>query len=204
MTTATMPEKSLSKQDYKNYLQKGISYLEYKQEMAAGLASNADLKVKEYISLNQRRMHRIEKTYVPSADLMTQVQNLKQKTHWLILTEHWCGDASQTLPALNAIAASSEGRIDMKLVYRDQHDELMNAYLTNGTRSIPKLIQLDEHLNVTGIWGPRPDFAQKMVKELRSNPESAATYGNELHSWYAKNKQQDLEKEVTQLLNRAS
>ena len=195
---------AIKKGDYKIYLQKGIGYNQYKQQMAEDLALNADLKIKEYINLNQRRMHRVEKTYLPSAEMITQVKNLKDKIYWLILTEHWCGDASQILPALYAIAELSEGKIEMKLVYRDQNDELMNAYLTNGTRSIPKLIQLDEHFNVTGIWGPRPTVAQKMVKELKSNPATAATYANELHLWYAKNKQQELEKEVAQLLFRAN
>ena len=80
----------------------------------------------------------------------------------------------------------------------------MNAYLTNGARSIPRLIQLDAHLNVTGIWGPRPTAVQKLVKELKSNPATATGYANELHLWYAKNKQQELEKEVAQLIHRAS
>lgn len=204
MTTVTLPKKSLTKQDYKNYLQKGVSYQQYKQQMAQDLALNTDLTIKEYIHLNQRRMHRVEKTYSISSELAQQVKNVKHKTYWLILTEHWCGDASQTLPALHAIAELSGGKIEMKLVYRDQHPELMNAYLTNETKSIPKLIQLDEHLNVTGIWGPRPSVAQKLVRELKSNPATAAGYANELHLWYAKNKQQDLEKEVAQLIYRAN
>jgi hypothetical protein len=65
------------------------------------------------------------------------------------------------LPALNAIAELSEEKIEMKLVYPDPNDELMNTYLTNGTRLIPKLVQLDEHLNVTGILGPRPTISKK-------------------------------------------
>lgn len=204
MTTVTLPNKSLAKQDYKNYLQKGVSYQQYKQQMAQDLALNTDLTIKEYIHLNQRRMYRVEKTYSISSELAQQVKNLQHKTYWLILTEHWCGDASQTLPALHAIAELSGGKIEMKLVYRDQHPELMNAYLTNETKSIPKLIQLDEHLNVTGIWGPRPSVAQKLVRELKSHPATAAGYANELHLWYAKNKQQDLEKEVAQLIYRAN
>ena len=202
--TNTTQQNGLTTLGYKNYLKKGISYNQYKQLMAEDLALNADLKIKEYINLNQRRMYRVEKTYIPSAEIITQVINLKHKIYWLILTEHWCGDASQTLPALHTIADLSEGKIEMKLVYRDQNDELMNTYLTNGTKSIPKLIQLDEHFNVTGIWGPRPTVAQKLIEELKSNPATAATYANELHLWYAKNKQLDLEKEVAQLLCRAN
>jgi hypothetical protein len=200
LTTQT----KLTKQDYQQYLEKGISYGLYKQQMAADLALNADMKVKEYIHLNQRRMQRVEKTYRPSEEMMNQLTALKHKTYWLVLTEHRCGDASQTLPALNAIAELSKGKIEMKLVYRDQNEELMNAYLTNGTKSIPKLVQLDEHLNVIGIWGPRPTIAQKMVNELKSNPATVATYANELHLWYAKDRQQSLEKEVMQLLFRAN
>lgn len=202
MTTDSI--KPLTKSYYKNALASGIDYDTYKRQMAEDLALNKDHKIKEYINLNQRRMNRVEKTYTPTAEIINQVKNLKHKTYWLILTEHWCGDASQTLPALNAISELSDGKIEMKLVYRDQNDELMNAYLTNGARSIPKLVQLDEHVNVTGIWGPRPTVAQKLVKELKSNPANAATYANELHLWYAKDRQQSLEKEITQLLFRAN
>ncbi len=196
--------KSITKPAYKAYFDEGISYQQYKQNMAEDLALNNDLNIKEYINLNQRRMHRVEKTYTPSSEIIAQVSKLKHKTYWLILTEHWCGDASQTLPALNAIAELSAGKIEMKLVYRDKNDELMNAYLTNGTRSIPKLIQLDEQINVTGVWGPRPNVAQKLVKQLKANPATAAAYANELHLWYAKNKQQEMEKEVAQLLFRVN
>lgn len=199
----TIQQPGLTKTEYSQYLKKGISYTRYKQQMAEDLALNADLKTKEYIHLNQRRMHRVEKTYIPSEDIIRQVKKLKHKTTWLVITEHWCGDASQTLPVLNTIAELSEGKIELKLVYRDQNDALMNAWLTNGTRSIPKLIQLDEQLNVTAIWGPRPSVAQKLVKELKANPATASTYANELHLWYAKDKQQSLEKEIAQLIFRA-
>jgi hypothetical protein len=59
MTTTTTAR--LTKGDYQNYLQQGISYEQYKQNMAKDLALNEDLKTKEYIHLNQRRMIRVEK-----------------------------------------------------------------------------------------------------------------------------------------------
>lgn len=201
--TSTLQKKGLTKADYRNYLRKGISYDQYKQNMAEDLATTEDGRMKEYINLNQRRMQRVEKTFIPSGEILSQLKSLKHKTYWLVLTEHWCGDASQTLPALQRIAEKSGGMIELKLVYRDQHDELMNAYLTNETRSIPKLVQLDAHFNVTGIWGPRPTVAQKMVKELKANPATQSTYANDLHLWYARDKQQSLEKEISKLIFRA-
>jgi thioredoxin-like negative regulator of GroEL len=198
------PLPAINKTGYKAYWQKGIDYRHYKQQMAADLALNPDLKIKEYIHLNQQRMHRVEKTYYPGAALTEQIINLAHKTYWLVITEHWCGDASQIIPALHALSELSEGKIELKLVYRDENPELINAYLTDGSRSIPKLIQLNKHYVVTGIWGPRPTVAQNLVKELRANPHTLATYANELHLWYAKDKLSSFETEIPKLLFRAS
>lgn len=196
--------KKLRKSDYHNYVQKGIGYVEYKENMSADLQHNADAKLKEYIHLNQHRISRLEKTYDVNEALAQQVKKLTHKTYWLILTEHWCGDAAQTIPALQKVAELSNGTIEMKLVYRDENPELMDAYLTGESRSIPKLIQLDSHYNVTGIWGPRPTEAQKLVTQLKSNPETAASYPTELHKWYALNKQKAFESEISKLINRAA
>lgn len=202
MTAAEI--KTIQKSDYQFYIQKGIGYDQYKHQMAEDLLNNTDPKIKEYINLNRHRMSRVEKTYKVSAALSQQVQSVAHKTYWLILTEHWCGDAAQTLPVFQKVAELSNGAIEMKLVYRDENPELMDAYLTGESKSIPKLIQLDAHYNVTGIWGPRPTEAQKLVKQLKSNPETAASYSTELHKWYAHDKQKSLESEITKLLNRAA
>lgn len=195
--------RTLTKTDYQKFISKGISYDQYKEKMAQDGLLNQNEKTKEYIQLNKVRMNRIEKTYQVSGQLADRVKSVHHKTFWLILTEHWCGDASQTLPVFSKIAELSNGAIEMKLVYRDENPELMDAYLTGESRSIPKLIQLDSHYNVTGIWGSRPSEAQKLVKILKSNPETAPTYGTALHAWYAKDKQKSLESEILKLLNRA-
>ena len=194
----------IKKSKLKAYLLKGITYQQYKQQMAEDLALNPDIKTKEYIHLNQKRMHRVEKTYVINEVLAEQLKALQHTIHWLVITEHLCGDAAQSLGVLNAVANNSNGKINLRFVYRDQNIELMNAFLTNGTKSIPKLIQLDEHYNVTGIWGPRPTTAQELVKTLKANPLTAESYSTELHSWYAKDKQVSMEKEILKLLQRAN
>ncbi len=200
-TTANiLPKKSA----YAAYLEKGVGYNQYKQQMAEDLALNTDLKIRAFISLNQHRMVRVEKTYNPGSAIVEKLKALKEKMYWLVLTEHWCGDASQILPVFNALSELSGGKIEMKLVYRDQNPELMDACLTDGTRSIPKLLQLDQYFNVTAIWGPRPTIAQNLVKELKSYPPTAADYATGLHLWYAKDKQQSLEAEISKLLFRAN
>jgi hypothetical protein len=194
----------LSKFDFNGYLQSGIDYKQYKEQMYEDYATNLNLKIKNYIILNSRRMHRIENTYNISEEIAERVRMLKYKTYWLVITEHWCGDASQSLPVFNKIAERSNGKIEMKLLYRDQNSELIDAYLSNNSRSIPKLIQLDKFFNVTGIWGPRPNAVQRMVKELRSNSDNTAAYSKELQLWYLNDNQRSLESEITKLLYKAN
>jgi hypothetical protein len=44
---------------------------------------------------------------------------------------------------MNKIAKLNDN-IDLKVVLRDQNKELMNQFLTNGNKSIPKLIMIDD------------------------------------------------------------
>lgn len=199
-----MTTNTLTKFDYEHYFSEGIPYANYKEQMAMDLISNADTRIQEYVLLNQSRMRRLEKTYTPSKELQQLLQNLNHKTYWLVLTEHWCGDASQTLPVLNKIAELSQGKIELKLVYRDQNLDLMDAHLTRNGRAIPKLIQLNEHFTITSIWGPRPNEVQDLVNKLKANPETATTYASDLHLWHARNKQQAMEKEVSELIFKAN
>jgi hypothetical protein len=63
---------------------------------------------------------------------------------------------------------------------------------------------LDNQFNVTGIWGPRPLVAQNLVKLLKSNPETAEIYAQELHLWYARDKQISIDSEIQKLLTKAN
>jgi Thioredoxin len=201
MNTTT---KKLTKQDYRNYLAKGISYAEYLDHLTQEARSGQLEGLSAYVPQNLQRMNRIAKTLELDAAMIQAVGELAHPTHWLVLSEHWCGDAAQSLPVLQAIAQRSGGKIDLKIVYRDANPELMDAYLTGQSRSIPKVIQLDSHLNLTGIWGPRPNVAQKLVLELKANPETAPKYAEILHKWYADDRQQSIQRELLKLLHKAN
>jgi thioredoxin-like negative regulator of GroEL len=196
--------KYITQAEYQLYLSKGIDYEAYKDNLAVDLVSNEDEKIKEYINLNQHRMNRVEKTYQISDELLQVLRELRQNAFWLVITEHWCGDAAQILPVFDKISKASQGKLELKLVYRDQNPELMDAHLTNHSRAIPKLVQLDNQFNVTGIWGPRPLVAQNLVKLLKSNPETAEIYAQELHLWYARDKQISIDSEIQKLLTKAN
>jgi thioredoxin-like negative regulator of GroEL len=200
---ATAQRTPLTRFNYERYVESGVTYEQYKENFAAELALEDASEYAQYLPLNWQRMNRVEKNFHFNTDLQQALQQLYHRTYWLVLTEHWCGDAAQIIPVLNEIAKASNGKISMRLVYRDQNPQLMDAHLTGNSRSIPKVIQLDTHFNVNGIWGPRPNEAQKLVLTLRSNPATANAYAEALHKWYAIDKQQSIQKELLKLVQRA-
>ncbi|WP_435261518.1 thioredoxin family protein [Tenacibaculum sp. nBUS_03] len=143
-------EKSLSKamsyDDYRGLVDKLI-----KEGKSTGENQSEDLL--NYSVLNDKRMKRLDKTLHLSSDSIENVKKVTEKQTWLVLTEGWCGDAAHNLPMINKIAKENSN-IDLQLVLRDENLELMDSFLTNGGRSIPKLIVLDDEKNVIGTWGP--------------------------------------------------
>ncbi|MGG0655104.1 thioredoxin family protein [Rummeliibacillus pycnus] len=90
----------------------------------------------------------------------------EKKPHILAITEDWCGDAMMNNPIVRRIA--EETNLEVRAVFRDQNLELMDQYLTNGGRSIPIYIFLNDQGNVIGKWGPRAPQLQEYVLEKKS------------------------------------
>ena len=153
-----------------------------------------------YTKLNAQRSKRIAKTSVLAPDLVEKIKGLPKQT-WLLLTETWCGDAANSIPLLAKLAELNPN-VDLRIVLRDQHLELMDQFLTKGGRSIPKLIALDGDLNVLFDWGPRPEELQRIYWDWRES-ENKVPY-SEFHlviqKWYNDNKSEAIQEEIGALL----
>src|SRR5690242_17445398 len=84
----------------------------------------------------------------------------------LVLAEDWCGDASNSIPVLAKLTDRISG-LELRIIRRDEHLDVMDRYLTNGSRSIPVVIVLDRDFQELGHWGPRPRVLQDWVMEER-------------------------------------
>jgi len=104
----------------------------------------------------------------------------------LIIGADWCGDAANTVPVLARLAELVRG-MELRILDRDSHPEAMNAYRTNGTRSIPIAIALDDELKELGHWGPRPAVLQDWVMANKKMIPSPRRYAY-ARRWYAKDK----------------
>ncbi len=187
-------EKAISYEDYRNLVKHLVD-----ENSTTGNDNNKDLIT--YTKLNDRRMSRWDKTIKVSEDSRRRLLNFKGSITWLIITESWCGDAAHVIPAISKVAELSSN-IDIKLVLRDENELLMDQFLTNGGRSIAKLIMID---NLTGdvisTYGPRPFEATKLVNDYKAKhgvltPE----FKEKLQVWYNKDKGQSVIQDALQLL----
>ncbi len=153
----------------------------------------------EYTKLNMKRSERIEKTYSVSAELEEKLLSVKTPQTWMVITEAWCGDSAQNLPYM-AKMATVNPLIDLKILLRDDNLDIMDEYLTNGTRSIPVLIAFDEEGIELFKWGPRPAEAAALVKKAKEEGKPKDQFIEELHLWYGRNRGKAIESEFISLL----
>ena len=143
----------------------------------------------DYTKLNIQRSQRIDKKGVINDETIEVILNISKPQIWFVITEGWCGDSAQLLPYIHKMAELND-KTDLKIVLRDQYPQVMDAFLTNGSRSIPKLIVLNaETLEPIGEWGPRP----AEVQETYLNERADETIGGKqaaqnLHVFYSRNK----------------
>lgn len=189
-----------------NFLQKSFSYLEYRILIDTLIAQNkttGEDQSEDYINygkLNLQRMQRLEKNTVINNELKVCIEKLDRKLIFLVLTEGWCGDAAQNVPVFSFMEKISEN-IEFRLLLRDENLELMNQFLTNGAKAIPKLICLEkETLNQLFVWGPRPEPCQQIMLQMKANNAPSKEKAEAIHLWYARDKTQTLQKEIEALL----
>ena len=192
----------------KEYIEKSMTFAEYIKliddllldgKTTGTVQSDAMFN---YGKLNRQRMHRLEKTVNLEEHLNEKIRGLNVNWIWLIITEGWCGDAAQNIPIIEKIAAENEG-IETRYVLRDENLELMDKYLTDNARSIPKLICLDaETLEEIGSWGPRPQIAMEYYLEMRNAGELEKPQMMEnMQRWYLKDKEESVQTEFSVLLD---
>jgi hypothetical protein len=186
-------------------LQNPLNYSRYKELITTLAEQNkcTGEQIEEKIkatTINVQRIKRLDKQTEIVDDLKLKVKELSEKQIWVILVESWCGDAAQCLPVIAKIAELNTN-IDLKIILRDENLNIMDQFLTNGSRSIPKLIIIEKD-EIIDTWGPRPKGIQKMVLEYKqANPNATHDeFVNNLHLWYARDKTLSIQNDFIELL----
>ena len=185
--------------DYQTYLQ--ISHeLFAAQKSSPADQAPASAEMLNYVKMNLQRMERIGKTIDLSPATQNNAQKLPRKIYFLCISEVWCGDAAQNLPLIAKIAASRPDKISLKIVWRALNPAIMDAYLTNGGKAIPKLIVLDENGQELATWGARPTAAAPVVAEWKASGQPYSVLVETIQRWYNQDKGLSLQDDFNKIL----
>ena len=190
----------------KQALENSFSYADYRKKVTSLIAEGKSTghtqseDLLKYSELNETRMNRLEKTIEVTDKTKTKLQNLDKKYIWLVLSEGWCGDAAQIVPVIHKMAEVTD-KVELKIALRDDNDALMQYFLTNGGKAIPKLIVLDaESLEVVLDWGPRPHGAKQLIVDYKAaHGVVDETAKIELQKWYLHDKGISIQNEIVEM-----
>lgn len=192
------------------YFHKGIRYAEYLgafEQAVAGRRTSGPIQTDElahYTEINLKRMKRIHKHGEIGPELRAVLDSLDRRIRMVCLTEFWCGDAAQNLPFIQLLAENSP-QLEIRYLFRDENTELMDRYLTQGGRSIPKYILFDAATgHELAHWGPRPAIAQQMLLGLKASSATKEEAMEVLIRWYNQDKTLTLQFEWKNLLAQLS
>lgn len=204
-TNKIEPEKLIK--HIESALQQAYSYEEYEKLIEDLLEKNesttkgAGVEMVYYSQLGLQRMKRWDKRLKISDKNQKFFEAYDQKRIWIVISEGWCGDAAHCVPVIHKIAELMPN-VELKLVLREENPELMNDFLTNGGKSIPKLIMYNpQEQKVEADWGPRPEPAQQIFLKAKQANIDFETYEKDLQMWYNKDKGQTLIEEIVALLS---
>lgn len=153
----------------------------------------------DYTRLNWSRMNRWLKKGQLDTPLVDAVNHITHPQHWIVITAPWCGDAAHSLPFLH-LASELNPLISVTYEHRDAEPFRINEYLTNGSKSIPKLIIRNSAGDDLATWGPRPAACQELYQSLMTSGADFERVKTDLQHWYNNDKGKAVQAELTGIL----
>ena len=187
----------------------GLSYDEYRTGWEQQLddkppkgADPSERRMHHYLNYNWERQAHVHEAYTPSQALRSAVEAIPESQLWMVLTEPWCGDSAFLLPVI-AEAASLSENVKLRVLPRDENLDIMDQYLTGGSRSIPKLVVFSEEGDERFTWGPRPEGAKQRYERLKQEYDEKTEMIAELLEYYEGGGWREAEEELADAIRSA-
>ena len=177
------------------------TYFKYFDDITSGKVFTEpynDSHYMHYTIMSQARSKRLLKTIDILPETEKVISRVQHKQHWIIILEPWCADASHSFPVI-AKMAELNPNISLSLQLRDSNSEI-EKYLTDGKKSIPKLIARDSSGEDLFTWGPRPERLTNLFHRLKEEGMLTALIRLEMQHWYNADAGRSVQQEIAQLL----
>jgi len=168
---------------------------------------NDAMSYDDYIKLldKNRTLHDLHYKKFYADSRIDQEEFIKETFNILVITEPWCGDSLALLPIIQKLSERNP-TWEIRILLRDKNPELMNHFLTRDVRSIPIFLFLDERFNLITRWGPRPEAAQQIYEDHRTQIESGQITKQDvikkIRTFYAKDRGQSSLEELKVILKK--
>ncbi|MGJ1321719.1 thioredoxin family protein [Sphingobacterium sp. PCS056] len=159
-----------------------------------------DEEILSYTKLNWSRMNRWLKKFQPNAETTSFINGISIKQHWILITEPWCGDAAHSVPMIYQLVKNNPA-IVLDIQLRDSEPYIIEQYLTNGGKSIPKLIIRNEQDEDIAVWGPRPQGCTDLFVMMKEKGAEFHEIKEEIQKWYNHDKGVAIQQEIVSLLS---
>ena len=120
------------------------------------------------------------------------------EAHFLAIAADWCWDAAVSLPIL-ARLGDDTGCFDIRVIDRDNHQELMDCYIQENKELIPVVVGMDANFHEHGHWGPQPSELRPWARTSKPVMEQADFY-KEMRTWHVRDKGESILREVLGLV----
>jgi len=95
------------------------------------------------------------------------LRGLERQINMLVVATDWCVDSQAHVPVMAKLADASPA-IDLRIINRDEHEDFMRRYLTNGGMKIPLCLFLSPDFLEVERWVERPAEAYRLLHDLRA------------------------------------
>lgn len=187
-------------------IREGLSYDAY---MAQWEAKNAlsmkgldkiARRTRFYSKYNLERQQRVDQLWSMSDDFRIAVLPAPGPSTWLFITDDWCVDSAYSLPLIRDAVALRED-LHLKILLKSDNLDILDQFLTNGARSIPKFIGLGDDNEIQFEWGPQPEEIRLIRKRLMDAEAPGSEVSGTTVEWYADQGWLVVERELTQTLS---
>ena len=152
-----------------------------------------------YSKYNIERQARVDALWEPSQAFIDAVDHAPGPATWLFITDDWCVDSAYSLPLVRW-ATERRDDLALRILMKDDHLDILDHFLTNGKRSIPKWIGLTETGEVQFSWGPQPEEIRAIRQNLMDSGAEGKIVSSTTVDWYADHGWTYVEKEMIETL----
>lgn len=156
-----------------------------------------------YSKYNIERQARVEQLWTPSEEFAAAIRDAVGPSDWLFITDDWCVDSAYSLPLVKW-GSDQRSDITLRILLKDDHPEIMDLFLTDGKRSIPKLVGIAADGRVQFSWGPQPGEIRDIRQKLMDSGAEGRVVSSTTVDWYADMGWLEVERELTEALTSAS